>query len=235
MAVSAALQLIPLISIHALLAESDADTLTDDVSTGGFLSTLSLRRATTWPRVGWIAQKFLSTLSLRRATLAVVIGAVMTTDFYPRSPCGERLLVRPVWSIGIAISIHALLAESDISAPLWTVNPILISIHALLAESDLQHRKEVTLSSISIHALLAESDYTCQVCGRKANISIHALLAESDPTGQEVTKMKLEFLSTLSLRRATFFRYDACKSNRDFYPRSPCGERRFGQCSCRQR
>ena len=34
------------ISIHALLAESDA--LTDDVSTGGeiFLSTLSLRRAT---------------------------------------------------------------------------------------------------------------------------------------------------------------------------------------------
>ena len=35
-----------LISIHALLAESDADSLTDDVSTGGFLSTLSLRRAT---------------------------------------------------------------------------------------------------------------------------------------------------------------------------------------------
>ena len=34
------------ISIHALLAESDADTLTDDVSTCGFLSTLSLRRAT---------------------------------------------------------------------------------------------------------------------------------------------------------------------------------------------
>ena len=34
------------ISIHALLAESDKDTLTDDVSTGGFLSTLSLRRAT---------------------------------------------------------------------------------------------------------------------------------------------------------------------------------------------
>ena len=37
------------ISIHALLAESDKDSLTDDVSTCGFLSTLSLRRATVFP------------------------------------------------------------------------------------------------------------------------------------------------------------------------------------------
>ena len=57
------------ISIHALLAESDSDSLTDDVSTGGFLSTLSLRRAT-------------------------YLGAGKSCDvryFYPRSPCGERL------------------------------------------------------------------------------------------------------------------------------------------------
>ena len=57
------------------------------------------------------------------------------TDFYPRSPCGERpegasARIRPV-----IISIHALLAESD---ALLCNNPgsCLISIHALLAESD---------------------------------------------------------------------------------------------------
>ena len=36
----------------------------------------------------------------------------------------------------------------------------------------------------------------------------------------------LEFLSTLSLRRATSTRIDMANSFGDFYPRSPCGERR---------
>ena len=56
-----------------------------------------------------------------------------------------------------------------------------ISIHALLAESDvtvlgIQHKV-----GISIHALLAESDNLRVVDGSKSSIiSIHALLAESD-------------------------------------------------------
>ena len=58
-----------IISIHALLAESDVDSLTDDVSTGGFLSTLSLRRATQRFKTQMGEFLFLSTLSLRRATL----------------------------------------------------------------------------------------------------------------------------------------------------------------------
>ena len=56
---------------------------------------------------------FLSTLSLRRATLAGPSGPAFLYNFYPRSPCGERLwpglLARPFF----IISIHALLAESD--------------------------------------------------------------------------------------------------------------------------
>ena len=57
------------ISIHALLAESDGQHRQADHCRMGFLSTLSLRRATT---------------SFCR---------LLTTffDFYPRSPCGERL------------------------------------------------------------------------------------------------------------------------------------------------
>ena len=56
------------ISIHALLAESDAFTLSDSSKASLFLSTLSLRRATTAKNSNIQLSTFLSTLSLRRAT-----------------------------------------------------------------------------------------------------------------------------------------------------------------------
>ena len=57
-----------------------------------------------------------------------------------------------------------------------------ISIHALLAESDLDNNSaQISTCYISIHALLAESDGIIAVGMRVATaISIHALLAESD-------------------------------------------------------
>ena len=125
----------------------------------------------------------------------------------------------------VTISIHALLAESDARRD-SRQQPAGISIHALLAESDYQRLSSdfrggyfyprspcgerlsmetfyQVVSSISIHALLAESDgpELGQLFG--ALISIHALLAESDPKS---------------------FRGRRCPAN--FYPRSPCGERR---------
>ena len=61
-------------------------------------------------------------------------------------------------------------------------------------------------------------------------ISIHALLAESDlPTGGQTFEINL-FLSTLSLRRATHPHHKSCADRRYFYPRSPCGERPPDQC-----
>ena len=57
-----------------------------------------------------------------------------------------------------AISIHALLAESDLLS-IFTLPPFVrISIHALLAESDSCRAKVNFTIFISIHALLAESD-----------------------------------------------------------------------------
>ena len=41
--------------------------------------------------------------------------------------------------------------------------------------------------------------------------------------GSDITREK--FLSTLSLRRATKGPAKTAKANKDFYPRSPCGER----------
>ena len=61
------------------------------------------------------------------------------TNFYPRSPCGERHLRVVDGSKSSIISIHALLAESDTWARGSRVTYV-ISIHALLAESDNQRK-----------------------------------------------------------------------------------------------
>ena len=101
---------------------------------------------------------FLSTLSLRRAT-----------GYFTRNTAAIR------------ISIHALLAESDIVASHSNI-ALDISIHALLAESDIVNGVDLqNYYSISIHALLAESD---------RGAAIESIAPQT-------------FLSTLSLRRAT--------------------------------
>ena len=124
------------ISIHALLAESDLWVLRKVPILSIFLSTLSLRRATS-PCVGWLhivynfyprspcgerqssrrlihhLSKFLSTLSLRRATPCILSYSEVIADFYPRSPCGERPTPPKHGRKRPKISIHALLAESD--------------------------------------------------------------------------------------------------------------------------
>ena len=56
-------------------------------------------------------------------------------------------------------------------------------------------------------------------------ISIHALLTESDDTGIVGLPFVWEFLSTLSLRRATFYLSFILAITQHFYPRSPYGER----------
>ena len=124
-----------LISIHALLAESDAGKARSGSSTMIFLSTLSLRRATITKKPPLIVSAFLSTLSLRRATINLRISICHISYFYPRSPCGERL-----------------------GAPVDRMPSSSISIHALLAESDWRSDCPPSQSAISIHALLAESD-----------------------------------------------------------------------------
>ena len=101
------------ISIHALLAESDKPATVRNNKNNVFLSTLSLRRATTahfMPKIGTlhfyprspcgerlldavqvvVVVVFLSTLSLRRATDFRKLLYPGSTNFYPRSPCGER-------------------------------------------------------------------------------------------------------------------------------------------------
>ena len=122
------------ISIHALLAESDAQqrkhaferlvflsTLSLRRATlrhsghsepGGFLSTLSLRRATITAGAGTMILPFLSTLSLRRATTQLQ-QAITAEQFLSTLSLRRATLIDLVDSPIAKISIHALLAESD--------------------------------------------------------------------------------------------------------------------------
>ena len=222
------------ISIHALLAESDRDCLCGITESSVFLSTLSLRRAT-WQ---------------------IWMPMLLSWDFYPRSPCGER----QSWATR-ARAAQLFLSTLSLRRATYSTNYVQITFNKFLSTLSLRratppHSDPLGLADISIHALLAESDvgpithsghplynfYPRSPCGErraregrrgaKPRTSIHALLAESDrhwQTGQSRTR---QLLSTLSLRRATRPGLTRYYPSRNFYPRSPCGERpvcaRFG-------
>ena len=124
-------------------------------------------------------------------------------DFYPRSPCGER-------PYGRINDISRLIFLSTLSLRRATVAGS--CLNGVIG----------FLSTLSLRRATSGSK------GRPATqaISIHALLAESDLIDPEIKIATERFLSTLSLRRATNNHGDHIFGQKNFYPRSPCGERR---------
>ena len=145
-----------------------------------FLSTLSLRRATTWQAIHNVSRIFLSTLSLRRATVCrlaictlmiISIHALLAESdwslinngpgviyFYPRSPCGERLL-----------------AKTKTRQKVKNFYPRSPCGERRQPNSRSPRRREF-LSTLSLRRATSAPD-----SGRtRDTISIHALLAESD-------------------------------------------------------
>ena len=169
-------------------------------------------------------------------------------NFYPRSPYGERPAGHNHRAVFNLISIHALLTESDAERPFHCFLFAGISIHALLTESDSSSRHTLQSPSnfyprspygerpsaaaagaqvnhISIHALLTESDCFAAQCRRPA-----LYFYPRSPYGERLPGLKDRaksgvFLSTLSLRRATWRHWPNWCVVVDFYPRSPYGER----------
>ena len=196
------------------------------IQTASFLSTLSLRRATYRNAVGPGRHqnfyprspcgerhgrerkhnryyRFLSTLSLRRATMDVLMLFMVISYFYPRSPCGERRTISDGLYPATAISIHALLAESD----------------------------SVTCGRYcKRYYFYPRSPCGERPAGNKAGAESFKNFYPRSPCGERPDRRNLAnnlmaFLSTLSLRRATLMWYQCNTVVKDFYPRSPCGER----------
>ena len=78
-----------------------------------FLSTLSLRRATTQMQAAFKGPEISIHALLAESDSSACCGVRRKYNFYPRSPCGERPLRYSEQSAPPNISIHALLAESD--------------------------------------------------------------------------------------------------------------------------
>ena len=124
------------ISIHALLAESDP---------------AKIHKHTEQKLV------FLSTLSLRRATSQQPDETTRTTYFYPRSPCGERLRQRLIELRKLRFLSTLSLRRATYTRTQSTSLSLFLSTLSLRRAT----RRSVKLfrqNYISIHALLAESD-----------------------------------------------------------------------------
>ena len=78
-----------------------------------FLSTLSLRRATSIKPVFSKVNAHFYPRSPCGERHNLLTNVVSSADFYPRSPCGERPAFDVLAVSALLISIHALLAESD--------------------------------------------------------------------------------------------------------------------------
>ena len=219
-----------------------------------------------------LSEIFLSTLSLRRATLSMPSGNTNSLNFYPRSPCGERpapiictlkikiflstlslrRATRPHYlhSETRDISIHALLAESDV--PCWALysssryfyprspcgeRPDCLGVvvgasqhfypRSPCGERRVFYVNVLATQIISIHALLAESDRQTLRLLQGSAISIHALLAESDSVtcGRYCQRHYFYPRSPCGERRK--YRLNVAPAQANFYPRSPCGERPY--------
>ena len=195
--------MVGVISIHALLAESDLSYLCRYLEGLEFLSTLSLRRATCLGQIKGFSQLFLSTLSLRRATIRTDRAGTTPTDFYPRSPCGERRSKRPCHRERGYFYPRSPCGERHKKKECLQVFSKFLSTLSLRRATH-DPAQGVVRIHISIHALLAESDPSFLSAPFKPTlISIHALLAESDSTTIITICIVPRFLSTLSLRRAT--------------------------------
>ena len=190
-----------------------------------FLSTLSLRRATAVRLVPLKASKFLSTLSLRRATDIACGDRHKLRHFYPRSPCGERL--SPDTSSTQCRLFLSTLSLRRATPTLHDIFKLLaISIHALLAESDsiqtlILHMELLFLSTLSLRRATAnwfdlwgwaEYFYPRSPCGErqpatsrnnKNNIFLSTLSLRRATNINRTAITIMQFLSTLSLRRAT--------------------------------
>ena len=204
------LRKVPILGIFlSTLSLRRATCIREDVSYSitTFLSTLSLRRATLFRQnyecFEWI---FLSTLSLRRATQSSAKSTPEEANFYPRSPCGERQSSIEEVSKYVIISIHALLAESDIGRPIFFWRAKHFYPRSPCGERLVQNRPRpsagIFLSTLSLRRATEGGIINCN----SNFISIHALLAESDDKNECTNLAPKPFLSTLSLRRATHSR-----------------------------
>ena len=110
------------------------------------------------------------------------------------------------------------------SETVWLIIVFLSTLS--LRRATCRNSQNIKGHTISIHALLAESDlYTIPETLVPRQFLSTLSLRRATPPFRTLAATPTIFLSTLSLRRATAGRQRCCPCAGYFYPRSPCGER----------
>ena len=193
------------ISIHALLAESDKDTLTDDVSTGGFLLAES-DPGLSGPAIS-VAISIHALLAESDRLSGYLVGVY--SYFYPRSPCGERLLTGGSSCDDGNFYPRSPCGERRSNQPVTMRTWKFLSTLSLRRATQAANGLANAPPEISIHALLAESD-TRRTYHKDESQEFLSTLSLRRATGILAISLRIvfaEFLSTLSLRRATAFSF----------------------------
>ena len=172
-------------------------------------------------------KKFLSTLPARGATRCgdPAQAAQEISIHAPREGSDERSQ-RAIESL--LISIHAPREGSDSRNKMMSYSAT-ISIHAPREGSDAEKANIEPAFSVFLSTLPARGAtyFTSCLPEPQKGISIHAPREGSDRFAVAAWTMLPRFLSTLPARGATHEAYNIMTAQRDFYPRSPRGERRF--------
>ncbi len=192
---------------------------------------------------------FLSTFPLRGTSSLPHDAHCAQRHFYPRSPCGERLAFRLSYLPQPVISIHVPLAGNvpiqsfaamapsaflstfplrgtSLSIALRMFEPLNFYPRSPCGERRFFLSNPPPFLLISIHVPLAGN--VCAGRGRLPAgrvISIHVPLAGNVQHNVSHASGAQRFLSTFPLRGTSVTMSASAKSDRDFYPRSPCGER----------
>ena len=178
-----------------------------------------------------------------------VVSSDGTIDFYPRSPCGERLVV-----------LHIVAGARKFLSTLSLRRATTISMVPLLLRTKFLSTLSLRRATRGGHINKARSKhfYPRSPCGERRQHSkpdsgrirfLSTLSLRRATDTSSLMKCQVKFLSTLSLRRATVH-YDNYNlhcvisihallaesdrppsitpaASRNFYPRSPCGERPY--------
>ena len=170
-----------MISIHALLAESDA--------AGVFLCYLD----------NIISIHAL--LAESDAALSQVVSPKLY--FYPRSPCGERHMGVTVLGIQHNFYPRSPCGERPCTTTITICTVLFLSTLSLRRATKYVYVWYTILVNFYPRSPCGERLSERVPLAESTSISIHALLAESDKTRSKRYNRNIAFLSTLSLRRAT--------------------------------
>ena len=150
-------------------------------------------------------------------------------NFYPRSPRGERRRFSSKGAGSTCISIHAPREGSDTRSICKLCRKINFYPRSPRGERHAQVDQALRGGYISIHAPREGSDAKAPYPNDQPHISIHAPREGSDHRFVGFITSDTSFLSTLPARGATMVICPLAGRIINFYPRSPRGERRFGE------